>query len=200
MLILASQSPRRRALLEQIGLSGFLVRPANGEEAAPAGLSPAGLVEHLSRRKAEEVAAAFPGDVIIAADTVVAVGDRILGKPGDRAEAVEMLTALSGREHHVYTGVTVRRDREEAVGHAVTAVRFRPLAPREIAAYADTGEPMDKAGAYGIQGLGALLVEGISGSYSNVVGLPLGLLDPMLRRFGVDALALAEQTKKERKT
>ncbi len=187
MLILASQSPRRRALLEQIGLHDFLIRPAAGEERAPDGLSPAELVELLSRRKAAE-AAACPGDIIIAADTVVALGDRILGKPRSRAEAVEMLTSLSGREHTVYTGVTVRRDGEAVTEHEATAVRFRALSRPEIAAYADTGEPMDKAGAYGIQGLGALLVESISGDYYNVVGLPVCRLAKLLARFGVDLL------------
>ncbi len=187
MLILASQSPRRRALLEQIGLHDFLIRPAKGEERAPDGLSPAELVERLSRRKAAE-AAACPGDIIIAADTVVALGGRILGKPRSRAEAVEMLTSLSGREHTVYTGVTVRRDNEAVTEHEATAVRFRALSAGEIAAYADTGEPMDKAGAYGIQGLGALLVEGISGDYYNVVGLPVCRLAKLLARFGVDLL------------
>jgi len=189
MLILASQSPRRRALLEQIGLRDFLIHPAKGEERAPDGLSPAELVEFLSRQKAAEAAAVCPGDIIIAADTVVALGGRILGKPRSRAEAVEMLASLSGREHTVYTGVTVRRDGEAVTEHEATAVRFRALSPEEIAAYAGSGEPMDKAGAYGIQGLGALLVEGISGDYYNVVGLPVCRLAKLLARFGVDLLA-----------
>ena len=188
-MILASQSPRRRELLAQMGLTQFIIRPALGEEKADPGLTPGRLVEELSRRKAEEVAArSDPGDLVIAADTVVAVDGRILGKPRDGAQAREMLTLLSGRSHTVYTGVTVRRDGEVLTGHEATRVRFRPLSPAEIDAYVRTGEPMDKAGAYGIQGLGALLVAGIEGDYFNVVGLPVCRLGRMLARFGVDLL------------
>ena len=170
-VILASQSPRRRELLERMGISDFLIRPAQGEELFDPSLTPAQLVETLSRQKAEEISAgAGPADVVIAADTVVAVDGRVLGKPGDEAEAAEMLAALSGREHTVYTGVTVRRGGETVTEHEATAVRFRPLTGEEIADYVATGEPMDKAGAYGIQGYGCLLVEGISGDYFNVVG------------------------------
>ncbi len=189
MLILASQSPRRRELLEQIGLRDFLIHPAKGEETAPAGLSPERLVERLSRQKAAEVAAACPGDVVIAADTVVAAGGAVLGKPRTPEEAAEMLASLSGRTHTVYTGVTVRRDGEAVTEHEATSVRFRPLSRAEIAAYVATGEPMDKAGAYGIQGRGALLVEGIEGDYFNVVGLPLCRLAQILARFGAGPLA-----------
>lgn len=193
-IILASQSPRRRELLGQMGISDFIIRPAQGAEVVDPALSPAQLVEELSRQKALEVSAtAQAGDLIIAADTVVAVDGRVLGKPHSRDEAVEMLTALSGRSHTVYTGVTVRRDGEALTEHEATAVRFRPLTPAEIAAYAATGEPMDKAGSYGIQGYGALLVEGIEGDYFNVVGLPVCRLGRMLIRFGVDALALCGQ-------
>lgn len=193
-IILASQSPRRRELLGQMGISDFIIRPAQGAEVVDPALSPAELVEELSRQKALEVSAtAQAGDLIIAADTVVAVDGRVLGKPHSRDEAVEMLTALSGRSHTVYTGVTVRRDGEALTEHEATAVRFRPLTPAEIAAYAATGEPMDKAGSYGIQGYGALLVEGIEGDYFNVVGLPVCRLGRMLIRFGVDALALCGQ-------
>ena len=172
-VILASQSPRRRELLERMGISDFLIRPAQGEEVFDPSLTPAQLVETLSRQKAEEISAgAGPEDVVIAADTVVSVDGRVLGKPGDEAEAAEMLAALSGREHTVYTGVTVRR-------------------------YVATGEPMDKAGAYGIQGYGCLLVEGISGDYFNVVGLPVCRLGKILARFGVEPLRLAAE--KERR-
>lgn len=188
-IILASQSPRRRELLGQIGFSHFIVRPALGEELPHPELSPAQLVEALSRQKGLEVAAtADPGDLVIAADTVVAVEGRVLGKPHSRREAEEMLCALSGREHTVYTGVTLCRDGDCVTEHEATAVRFRPLAPDEISAYVRSGEPMDKAGAYGIQGLGALLVEAVQGDYSNVVGLPLCRLGRMLARFGVDPL------------
>ena len=195
-IILASQSPRRRQLLGQIGLDHFIVRPARGEEVMDPALSPAQLVEELSRQKAREVAgASAPGDLVIAADTVVAIDGRVLGKPHDREEACAMLSALSGREHTVYTGVTVCRDDRMLTQHEATQVRFRPLSPREIQAYVDSGEPMDKAGAYGVQELGALLVEGIRGDYFNVVGLPLCRLGQMLSQFGVELLAGKEEQK-----
>ena len=195
-IILASQSPRRRQLLEQIGLDHFIVRPARGEEVMGPALSPAQLVEELSRQKAREVAGASdPGDLVIAADTVVAIDGRVLGKPHDREEACAMLSALSGREHTVYTGVTVCRDDRMLTQHEATQVRFRSLSPREIQAYVDSGEPMDKAGAYGVQELGALLVEGIRGDYFNVVGLPLCRLGQMLSQFGVELLAGKEEQK-----
>lgn len=195
-IILASQSPRRRQLLGQIGLDHFIVRPARGEEVMDPALSPAQLVEELSRQKAREVAGASdPGDLVIAADTVVAIDGRVLGKPHDREEACAMLSALSGREHTVYTGVTVCRDDRMLTQHEATQVRFRPLSPREIRAYVDSGEPMDKAGAYGVQELGALLVEGIRGDYFNVVGLPLCRLGQMLSQFGVELLAGKEEQK-----
>ena len=192
-IILASQSPRRKELLGQMGISDFIIRPAVGEETASPGLTPAQLVEALSLRKGLEVASTAPGDLVIAADTVVAVGGQVLGKPHGKEEAVQMLTALSGRTHTVYTGVTLCRDGDVLTEHEATQVRFRPLTAREIEAYVATGEPMDKAGSYGIQGYGALLVEGIEGDYSNVVGLPVCRLGRMLARFGVDALALAAQ-------
>lgn len=195
-IILASQSPRRRQLLGQIGLDHFIVRPARGEEIMDPALSPAQLVEELSRQKAREVAGASdPGDLVIAADTVVAIDGRVLGKPHDREEACAMLSALSGREHTVYTGVTVCRDDRMLTQHEATQVRFRSLSPREIRAYVDSGEPMDKAGAYGVQELGALLVEGIRGDYFNVVGLPLCRLGQMLSQFGVELLAGKEEQK-----
>lgn len=197
-IILASQSPRRRELLAQMGVPQFEVVPALGEEIASPGLSPAQLVEVLSRQKAEEVAVqAGPDDVVIAADTVVAVDGAVLGKPRDPADAARMLSLLSGRAHTVYTGVTVRRGTFSLTAHEATQVRFRPLTQSEISAYIATGEPMDKAGAYGIQGYGCLLVEGISGDYFNVVGLPVCRLGKILARFGVEPLRLAAE--KERR-
>ena len=190
-LILASGSPRRRQLLEQIGLT-FVVRSSDVDESVSPGLTPAQVVESLSARKGEAVAAeAVPGDLVLSADTVVALDGAILGKPRDRAEAEAMLTALSGRTHQVYTGVTLLQDGRRLTGHEVTAVTFRPLSPEEIAAYVSTGEPMDKAGAYGIQGLGALLVERLEGDYFNVMGLPLCRLGEMLAQFGVRPLEAA---------
>ena len=186
-VILASQSPRRRQLLGQMGFADFKICPARGEEVAAPGLTPAQLVEALSSQKAAEVAAGAEADaLIIAADTVVAVDDRVLGKPHSEEEAAEMLLSLSGREHTVYTGVTLRRGSQIVTRHEATQVRFRSLTREEIDAYVATGEPMDKAGAYGIQERGSLLVEGIQGDYFNVVGLPVCLVGKLLARFGVD--------------
>ena len=192
-MILASQSPRRRELLGQMGFS-FTVRPARGEELPHPELTPAQLVEELARQKALEVSAeAASDDVVVAADTVVAIDGKVLGKPHDKVHAAQMLSALSGREHTVYTGVAVKRGETLLVEHEATQVRFRPLTEREIDLYIQTGEPMDKAGSYGIQGYGALLVEGIRGDYFNVVGLPICRLGRMLAQVGEDALAQCAQ-------
>lgn len=188
-IILASQSPRRRELLERMGITKFEIIPAQGDERTDGFLSPSRLVEELSRQKAGEVAGrVHPDDLVIAADTVVSIDGRVLGKPRSGQEAREMLSMLSGREHHVYTGITVRQGGMSITEHEDTAVRFRTLSRAEIAAYAATGEPMDKAGSYGIQGLGCVLVEGIQGDYYNVVGLPVCRLARILARFGVNGL------------
>ena len=188
--ILASGSPRRRQLLEQIGIRSFAVRPTDADVPLPAGIAPGAAVELLSVRKGEAArATADPDALILAADTVVALDGAILGKPHSREEAVSMLTILSGRTHQVYTGVTLLRGEAEHTEHEVTSVTFRPLTAAEIDAYVSSGEPMDKAGAYGIQGLGALLVERLEGDYFNVMGLPLCRLGRMLSRFGLDPLA-----------
>lgn len=193
-IILASQSPRRRELLRQMGLTDFIIRPARGEEIADPSLSPDRLVEALSRQKAAEVAdCSDPGDLIVAADTVVAIDGTVLGKPHSPQEAFAMLSRLSGRHHTVYTGVTLRRGDTILTAHEATRVHFRTLTNREIESYIATGEPMDKAGAYGIQGYGSMLVEGISGDYFNVVGLPICLLGQMMARFGLYPLGLAAQ-------
>ncbi len=185
-IILASNSPRRRELLAQIGIRDFQILSPDVDEAVESGLSPARMVETLSLRKAQAAAGrAGADDLIIAADTVVALDGRVLGKPRDQGEAFAMLSALSGREHRVYTGVTVLGGGQAATEHEETAVAFRALSPEEIRDYIATGEPMDKAGAYGIQGVGALLVQGIRGDYCNVVGLPLFRLGRMLSGFGV---------------
>ena len=187
--ILASQSPRSRQLLEQMGITGFVVCPAQGEEDMGAHLPPDRLSEALALAKAREVAAqAGPEDMIIAADTIVTLDHQVLGKPHSREEAVAMLETLSGRHHVVYTGLAVLRGGETVSDHEGTEVRFRPLSREEIEAYVATGEPMDKAGAYGIQGRGALLVEGIVGDYFNVMGLPVCKLGQILNRFGVKTL------------
>ena len=188
-IVLASQSPRRRELLAQMGITKFDIIPAQGEEVATPGLPPQRLVEELSRQKCAEVAAQVgKDDLVIAADTVVAIDGQVLGKPRSREHAMEMLRSLAGREHHVYTGFTVCLNGVSHTGHEDTAVRFRALSEDEIAAYVDTGEPMDKAGAYGIQGRGCVLVEGIQGDYFNVVGLPVCRLAQVLAGLGVNGL------------
>ena len=192
-IILASQSPRRRELLKRVGIENFKVIPARGEELATRTLTPDQLVEELSQRKCAEVAAAHPKDLIIAADTVVSIHNRVLGKPRSEEDAARMLAALSGKLHLVYTGVTVAKEGRTLTQHEVTSVRFRTLTQADIIRYIATGEPMDKAGAYGIQGYGSVLVEGISGDYYNVMGLPVCRLARMLARFGVDTLALAAE-------
>ena len=188
-LILASQSPRRQALLRQIGVREFTVLPTHCDESWDPRWSPEELVERLSARKAAAAAElAGPDAIVIAADTMVFLDGERLGKPRDEADAFRMLSGLSGREHTVRTGVTVRRGELSCTQSEATTVRFRTLTEQEIRAYIATGEPMDKAGAYGIQGLGALLAEGIRGDYFNVMGLPVLRLARMLRPFGLDLL------------
>lgn len=185
--ILASGSPRRRELLEMLGVPDLTIRPATGPERATPGAGPEQTVRELSLHKAQEVAqTCAPEDIIIAADTIVYLDGAILGKPKDHDDAVRMLTALSGREHIVYTGVAVLRGGELRQAAEHTAVRFRALTPAEIERYIATGEPMDKAGAYGVQSLGALLVERIDGDFYNVMGLPVEKLGQCLtKHFGV---------------
>lgn len=181
--ILASGSPRRRELLEQAGLS-FEISQAHGEEIITKEI-PSEIVEELSRAKALEVAdrhidrSKNDTVVIIGADTIVAHGDKIMGKPKDQADAAAMLTELQGDTHQVYTGVTLvlmEEEREIITFHERTDVHMYPMTPEQIAAYVATGEPMDKAGAYAIQGKCAVYVRGINGDYNNVVGLPLARL------------------------
>ena len=192
-IILASQSPRRRELLERMGLP-FRIITHDIDEHMERELPPGELVAAISAEKAGAVAAqAGPDAVVIAADTVVALDGAVLGKPADESDAARMLSALSGRTHQVFTGLTVACGADVRTVSEETAVTFRPLTAEEIAAYVRTGEPMDKAGAYGIQGYGALLVEGIRGDYYNVMGLPVCRLGGLLRELGVDCLALAGQ-------
>lgn len=184
MYILASASPRRAQLLTQMGLT-FTVDPSDCDESFAQGLPPEEMVAALSRRKADSVAGRHPRDTVIAADTVVAFHDRVLGKPRDREEAVAMLLSLSGKTHHVYTGVTVTDGEKVNTFVSSTAVTFAPLTKEDAEAYAATGEPDDKAGAYGIQGKGAMLVERINGDYFTVVGLPICRLASVLRDFEI---------------
>lgn len=189
-LILASASPRRRELLSRLGLE-FTVLAAQADETLLPGLSPREQVIRLSAIKAQAVREALesrPGQVIVSADTVVVLDDAILGKPKNAAQAAEMLRALSGRAHLVLTGVTVLTEDGPRQLCEETQVFFRPLRETEITAYIRTGEPMDKAGAYGIQGYGALFVEKLIGDYYNVMGLPLCALGRLLREAGIPIL------------
>jgi len=182
-LILASASPRRAELLRQIGIP-FRQVVSGVDEDLHDPADPDEHVRELSRRKAEDVAGRLGSGIVLGADTVVVLDEHILGKPADAREAGEMLAMLSGRTHKVYTGLAlIDAARKTTVSHVeVTEVTFRELSDDEIADYVATGEPMDKAGAYGIQGKGSLLVSGIKGCYFNVVGLPLaGLLGALQR-------------------
>lgn len=210
-LVLASASPRRRELLSQIGLE-FTVMPSTKEENAKTTEAGA-LVQELSRQKAVDIWEQLSGDqgqnpdadqeqiseetqepnlngkrqpelLVIGADTVVCCEGKILGKPHSREAAAEMLTALQGRSHEVYTGVTLYHQRETVTFFECTQVEFYPMTEVEISEYIDSKEPMDKAGAYGIQGLGARFVKGIRGDYNNVVGLPVGRLYQELKSHG----------------
>lgn len=188
-IVLASGSPRRRELLERIGVTDFTVRVPEAEESFPEGLTPSQVVEYISREKADAAARLCgSGDIVITADTMVFLGQDRLGKPRDEAHALEMLTALQGRRHTVCTGVTVRQGERSLTESESTAVFFRPASEAELRAYIATGEPMDKAGAYGVQGRGALLVERLEGDFFNVMGLPVLRLSRMLARFGVTLL------------
>lgn len=184
--ILASSSPRRFALLQQIGLSFQSIVPMVDESTDRT--DPIDIVCELSVRKASAVAKNNPLSVVIAADTVVAVDGTVLGKPKSDGEAAEMLRLLSGRSHHVYTGVTVACDGRMETGLCRSEVFFKLLSEEQIAAYIASSEPFDKAGAYGIQSKGALLVDHIDGDYANVVGLPVSMLYEMLKEFGIDIL------------
>lgn len=186
-LILASQSPRRREMLRMIGL-GYEAVVSDVEETAPPGMEPAALVEYLAHVKAEAVLKMHPDACIIGADTVVHIGGAIIGKPHDDADAARILRTLSGRTHKVYTGVAILKAGYADIRHAVTEVTFRSLSDEEILWYVGTGEPRDKAGAYGIQGPGGILVDRIDGNYFNVIGMPLPLLYKMLLDTGAIAL------------
>ena len=198
--ILASQSPRRKELLSRV-VSDFDVRVSHVEEVVPAGLQPQEVVMHLAKIKAEAVARELrleqPAQrfAVIGADTVVALDHQIMGKPKDRADCVRMISALSGREHAVYTGVAVVVVGRTESFYERTAVRFLPLSDEETNWYASLDEPYDKAGAYGIQGYGSLLVEGICGDYFNVMGLPVASLRRRLPSMGV--LSLPKVDKKD---
>ena len=185
-LILASQSPRRKELLGLFHIP-FAVRVADIDEAMDAGKRPFDEVARVSHLKALAVAAE-PEDIVIAADTIVVLKNDVLGKPKDEADAFRMLSALSGQDHQVMTGVTVRRGDKILTATEVTDIHFRPLSEKEIRAYIATGEPMDKAGSYGIQGGAALFAEKMVGDYYNVMGLPVCRLWQMLREIAPELM------------
>jgi len=187
--ILASASPRRRELLASLGFD-FEVIPSSVPEVHQPGESPEEYVARLSRDKAAAIAAKHPDRWVIAADTTVLLGDELLEKPADANDAKRMLAAIAGKTHVVYSGVTLQN--ASAGWHetrvAESEVRMLPLTPREIEWYVATGEPLDKAGAYAVQGMGAMFIDSVHGSYTNVVGLPLALLYQMLKRAGIEPL------------
>lgn len=188
-LVLASGSPRRRELLSSVGVD-FEVLASHIREGMRPGETPQTYVTRLADEKAAEVAARRPSSWVIAADTIVCLDNAILEKPRNRDEAIAILSSLAGREHVVYTGLTLR---SEIAGYrdtrvATTRVRMSSLSRAEVEWYVDTGEPMDKAGAYAVQGVGALFIEEIHGNYANVVGLPLSMLFDMMRKAGISPM------------
>ena len=183
-VVLASSSPRRRQLLDLIGIA-HEVRPANIDETMRPREAPRRHAERLAREKATVIATRDPDVITIGADTVVVINRKVLGKPRDEDEAFHMLSQLSGREHTVVTAVAVSRGRKLRSAIEEVQVKFRRLRDDEIEAYVATGEPMDKAGAYGIQGYGATIVECINGDYFAVMGLPLARLTALMRDLGV---------------
>ncbi|MEY4608101.1 MAG: hypothetical protein RL625_318 [Gemmatimonadota bacterium] len=183
-VILASQSPRRRDLLDLIGIT-HLVRPADIDESVHADEAPVPHCERLARTKAQRLADQMPGCVVIAADTIVVLDAAILGKPADVAEARATLARLSGRTHTVHTAIAVAFDHRLVSAVESVEVTFRALSAEEIAAYVATGEPMDKAGAYGIQGYGATIVDHIDGDYFSVMGLGLRRLVALFAELGL---------------
>ena len=193
MFILASASPRRKELLEQIGCC-FRIETADTEEAGGEGMTPSELVMKNAHLKAAAAAALHPDIPVLGADTVVSLDGNIYGKPRDREHAIEMLTSFSGRAHQVMTGIALAWKGRIWQAYETTEVVFAPLSAASITRYVDTGEPADKAGAYGIQGRAAVFVEQIRGSYSNVVGLPLHCLDGLARKAGIDLYGNGEGT------
>ena len=182
-LILASQSPRRKQLLQQIQLS-FSVQSSTVEETFSPHLKPHEVVMELAQKKAKQISLENPTDYVIGSDTVVTEGEHILGKPGSKEEAKEMLTRLSGQTHSVYTGVAILKGETENVFYEKTDVTFWELTSKEIEDYIASEEPFDKAGSYGIQGLGAKFVKELKGDYFSVVGLPISRVYRALQQMG----------------
>ncbi len=187
-VVLASASPRRRELLAQLAVP-VEVSPADIDERVLPAEAPSDYVRRLSREKALKVAAGFPDKLVIGADTTIADNEQILGKPESKAHAIEMLSAFAGRQHKVHTGVSVAQHNVVESCVVTTLVEFMSVTRGDIEHYVDSGEPFGKAGGYAIQGIGAVLVKKIEGSYSNVVGLPLAETAALLKRFGYCVLS-----------
>ena len=187
-VILASASPRRRELLALVFPSFRVIPSSFDENMVPPELDPPGHVVYSAEMKAKDLAGTYLESLVIAADTVVVIDGEILGKPADQRDAARMLRALSGRTHQVYTGVAVARHGRLRSDFECTDVTFADLSDETISRYIATGEPMDKAGAYAIQGKGSVLISGINGCYFNVVGLPLHNLSRLLEQFGIPPL------------
>jgi septum formation protein len=185
MLILASRSPRRQEILSRAGIP-HLVQPAEVDESARAGEAPEAHVGRLARAKAQAIHAA-EGDIVLGADTVVVQAELIMGKPADQEDARGMLGRLAGREHRVITGICLRRGAQVAEAIETTCVRFSPMTEAEIDEYVASGEPMDKAGGYAIQGLASKFIDRIEGCYFNVVGLPVAKVYLLLRQLSTAA-------------
>lgn len=192
MLILASKSPRRKELLKQIGIP-FVVVVSDAEEVSGNSWTPAALVVENAKRKARAVAEKYPDSPVLGADTVVSLEGKIFGKPKDKDEARKMLTALSGKMHEVTTGLALINRNEIRTTNVTTKVFFDTMTKADIDAYIATDEPMDKAGAYAIQGKAARFIEKIEGSYSNVVGLPLNALIQLSKDLNLFPLAVSRQ-------
>ena len=188
-VILASNSPRRRELLHQIGIQ-FKVCPTQTDERVLTNEKPETYVVRVASDKVAVASQSVKKGIVIAADTIVVIDNAILGKPVDKRDAERMISTLQGKIHQVMTGLAVMSagSKKMLTGLSITKVWFRALAETDIHSYVETGEPLDKAGAYGIQGIGALLVDKIEGCYFNVVGLPISLLGEMLRSFDIDLL------------
>lgn len=184
-IILASKSPRRRKLLEQIGIK-FVVEESNVDEENSYHLSPRDMVKHLSIEKAKAVARKNKQAIVIGADTTVILENEVIGKPRSEKEAKEILKKLSNKTHLVITGITIINFKKILTRLAETKVHFRKLTDKEINAYVKTGEPMDKAGGYGVQEKAGIFIDNIQGDYFNVVGLPISAVSEMLKEFGID--------------
>ncbi len=183
-IILASSSPRRRQLLKSLGVNFDAVSP-QGDESYEAGLMPQDISKTIAEKKAQEITGLHPESAIIAADTIVSLGSHVLEKPKDKNEAFHMLKKLSGNWHEVYTGVCIRHKSQKSLFHEVTRVHFNSLEDDFINWYIETNEPMDKAGAYGIQGFGAVLVDRIEGDFYNVMGFPVARIMGELKKLDI---------------